>query len=197
MKSERFFIRIAGYLSSILLVSILSSCNPQRAFLNAPAVNHNKYVLNEKGLPGLLEIGMSIDDLAERGLKLSPMPGREFLSNGFKISSLGAEFELENKKIKKIWFFVHKYGDTNVQLMIDNKARKLSGVTAADIIRNFGAVEKYFDQNPPKPATHAYWSKYSPFGIKLNTISYPRSHFFFGFDEDDNLSYVTIFGGAN
>jgi hypothetical protein len=196
MKSEKFFIRVGSYLSFLLLAFFLSSCITHRVSSNGQATNHNQYVLNEKGLPDLLEIGMTTGDLAERGLKLSPMPGREFLSNGFKISSLGTEFELENKKIKRIWFFVHKYGNTNVQLIIDNKAKNLSDITVVDIIRNFGAVKKYFNQNPPKPVIHAYWLKYSPFGIKVNTISYPRRPFFFGFDDDDNLTYVTIFRAA-
>jgi hypothetical protein len=156
--------------------------------------NEMPLTISKNGIEGLIEIGMSLSDLQKKGLDINKSENTDMLPNleHYQIDSLGIDFEIYDGSIIRIWFFADKNKLFQLWLPKESSEKLLYKISALDIIRNFGVVSKYVDENPPKDKDEALWAKYKPFGIKINTIYYPKLPFHFGLNDDDNVTYLTV-----
>ena len=172
----------------IVIIGIFLSCSI------AYSQNEIPLIISKNGIVGLIEIGMSLSELQKKGLDIKKSKNVANLPNPehYQIDSLGIDFEIYDSKIIRIWFFTEKNKSFQLWLPNESSERLLYKISASDIIRNFGVVRKYVDENPPKDKDEAQWAKYKPFGIKINTIYYPKLPFHFGLNDEDNVSYLTV-----
>lgn len=176
-------------LTICIFVVFISLVNIQKAKCN------DYFLISENGLIGFIEIGMTLDDLLEKGIDVGTYDEEYFSHSGekiYKLQSLSLEFELEKERIIRIWFFVRKKQSFKIELRNDERIEEIGNLSPFDIIRNFGTVKKYFGIKPPKDIKEAYWSKNTYFGIATNTINYPDMPFTFGLNDRDKLSFITV-----
>ncbi|MBA7554579.1 hypothetical protein ES705_47203 [subsurface metagenome] len=178
------------YLIVILLVCFAFSCSHTITRLRP-----NEYVITDRGLPNILEVGMDHSALKQKGLKHYVKPGHEvapYSQKFYVVPSLSAEFELKNNKIHRIWFFAEKHEKSPVQFPLNGGLKMLSSISADDIISSFGDVNVFLTENPEKNENKPYWVKYDPFKVGLNYIVYPDYPYLFFFDRSDMLSSITV-----
>ncbi len=151
-------------------------------------------LISEQGIKGLFELKMTPSDLLDREITYTKRthhyrkPGQEI----YAIENMNIEFETLNNAIIRIWFFSSKKEDYKILMPIDGRKWELNKIKGEDVVANFGPVSKYVGRKSPKGKNEARWVKYSPFGIKTNTINYPGLPFHFGLNWDDTLSYITV-----
>lgn len=159
------------------------------------ATSHqDQTTITEIGLTNVIEIDMPIETFAENKIPIVSIapPYQKPNAAFYRADQLGIEFETVNKQIVRIWFFSERNGALTLSMPKENRKKKLGSISANDIIRNFGEVNKYENRFPPKGRREAVWAKYNSFGIATNTIDYPGCPYHFGLNWDDTLSYVAV-----
>jgi hypothetical protein len=151
-------------------------------------------LITENGIVGLIEINRAIGELSRKNLtyKKISSPFRRPGQAIYAVEEFGFEFETHNDIVVRIWFFAEKNEGFKIKMPKDGVEKFLGNIMGKEIVKNFGPVKKYINQNPPKDKKEAVWAKYKPFGISTNTINYPYSPFHFGLNWDDTLSYITV-----
>lgn len=187
VKEANVVFRKGRVLFVIFSLSVVLSC--------AWNVSHkDQHTITGIGLTNVMEIDMSIDEFAKKGIPYTTTapPYQKPNTSFFRADQLGIEFELLNRQIVRIWFFAEKNSTFKLFMPKENQTKYLSSISANDIILNFGRVNKYENQYPPKGRREPVWAKYRAFGIATNTIEYPGNPFHFGLNWDDTLSYVAV-----
>jgi hypothetical protein len=157
-------------------------------------VKKNSTLITKNGIVGFIEINKTIDELSLKNIayKKKPSPFRRPGQVIYVVEEFGFEFETHNDIVVRIWFFAGKNEDFKIKMPRDGAEKLLGNIVGKEIVKNFGPVKKYINQNPPKDKKEAVWAKYIPFGIPTNSIDYPDSPFHFGLNWDDTLSYITV-----
>lgn len=180
-----------GFISALnfsVIISLLffSFCNQ---------IATSKYVISDKGLPGIIEIGMTLDDLKKAGFNNFKELKREFdvpKSKVYSLPALSSEFEVNDGKIIRIWFFSNKKADIQIYLTINKSPTLISKISAKDIIKEFGEVKVYETEYKEFRGKLGRWFKYDPFKVGINTIDYPNYPYLFYFDKNNMIKYITI-----
>jgi hypothetical protein len=158
------------------------------------AANKDSTLITKNGIVGLIEIDMTIRELSSNNFayEKKPSPFRKPGQVIYAVRHLGFEFETYKDIVVRIWFFAEKNREFKILMPRDGAEKALVNIMGKEIVKNYGAVKKYVNQNPPKDKKEAVWVKYQPFGIPTNTINYPDSPFHFGLNWDDTLAYITV-----
>jgi hypothetical protein len=180
-------VKIMSVWSLIFICVFIFSCSWAVGYKDSTLITKN-------GIVGLIEIDRTIGELSRKKLsyKKKPSPFRRPKQVIYAVEDLGFEFETHNDIVVRIWFFADKNEEFKIKMPKDGVEKALCKIVGKEIVKNFGPVKKYVNQNPPKDKKKAVWAKCQPFGIMTNTINYPDSPFHFGLNWDDTLSYITV-----
>jgi hypothetical protein len=182
-------------MKSFYIIFIILVCITYSSSETIIPLSSNEFIITDRGLPNILEVGMDHSELIEKGLKHYIKPGHEaapYPQKFYVVPSLSAEFELKNNRIHRIWFFVEKYEKSSVQFSLNGTPKMLSSISADEIISSFGDVCVFLTENPEKDENRPYWVKYDPFKVGINYIVYPDYPYLFYFDSNDILSSITV-----
>ena len=155
----------------------------------------SKHIISEKGLPGIIEIGMTLDALKKSGFNNFKELKREFdvpKSKVYSLPELSAEFEVDDDKIIRIWFFSNKKEGIQIYLTINKSPTPISKISAKEIIKEFGEVKEYLTEYKEFEGTLGRWFKYDPFNVGINTIDYPNLPYLFYFDKNNMIKSITV-----
>jgi len=154
----------------------------------------SELLVTKIGVIGLIVLGMTKDEIDQKGIQYVQLndPQNSKGKSFYLIESHSIEFEMEKKKINRLWFYAKNHEFT-FYLPLDQKIMKLNRIGSNDIVRNYGPVEKYVSDKQKKiKGRKAVWAKYSPSGVDINHIYYPELPFSFGLNNNDTVTCVTV-----
>lgn len=157
--------------------------------------SYETYIISETGIDGLIEVGMTLDELKTQKIEFNEINREHIISKTklYKALSSSIEFEIINNKISQIWFYANKNISFKILLQYDKENININFLHASEITRNFGEVKRYFGPKGPTWFGEPLWVKnISNDGSITNIIFYPYFPLTFSLKYNDFVKYISV-----